>query len=171
MYSVYLFLFCALSSYLCLVFLQYSAPQRVLQYMSTSVVICFSTCYLVSLLYSINLTLFPHLNFVELCMSTTSGLSVFLRSVCLQYTVCFDLLLVCSPVLCLHCKKKLATFPSPAGMSLTKHPCWDGKIAKPFLQCTHMQYPPIQHFGCLQDLCNLLQPRETDPAIQLSIVG
>jgi hypothetical protein len=55
----------------------------------------------------------------------------------------------------LHCKKRLADFPSPAGMSLTKlslsvniliiqdqgefsylHPGWGRKIANLFLQCS-----------------------------------
>jgi len=56
----------------------------------------------------------------------------------------------------LHCKKELAIFPSPAGMSLTKLSGWektklfpprkslisdipagDGKTANSFLQCSH----------------------------------
>ncbi len=57
----------------------------------------------------------------------------------------------------LHCKKRLAIFPSPAGMSLTKLslagnklypakeslvsdvPAGDGKIDNLFLQCTHCE--------------------------------
>jgi hypothetical protein len=52
----------------------------------------------------------------------------------------FQLLLACVQ-LPLHCKKRLAVFPSPAGMSLTKLslagnndvPAGDGKIGKPFI--------------------------------------
>jgi hypothetical protein len=37
----------------------------------------------------------------------------------------------------LHCKKKLAIFPSQPGVMSLQNSPWEGKIASLFLQCTH----------------------------------